>query len=99
MKSNKKLFYEFDCQKRGTHYFPIDNNIYFQDDITHDTISSLNKEIRLLGSELELTNGILNIGKTPIKGYRWGIVQRWTGASWQAWQLHWRSLENLESGS
>ena len=38
----------------GDNLYTIDNNIYFQDDITHDTISSLNKEIRLLGSELEL---------------------------------------------
>jgi ATP-dependent protease ClpP protease subunit len=32
--------------------YTLDNNIYFQSDITLDTISELNKEIRILGSEL-----------------------------------------------
>jgi len=45
--------------------YVIDNNIYFQDDITHESISSLNREIRLLGNELIIMGNNFGI-ETPV---------------------------------
>ncbi len=33
--------------------------------------------------EKESATGFFNLFSTPIKGYRWGVVQRWTGTTWQ----------------
>ena len=47
--------------------YTIDNNIYFQDDITLDTITTLNKEIRLMGSYLITMGNDYNIPPPPIR--------------------------------
>jgi ATP-dependent protease ClpP protease subunit len=47
--------------------YTIDNNIYFQDDITHDSISALNKELRLLALELSTMATTYDMEPPPIK--------------------------------
>lgn len=51
----------------GDNIYTIDNNIYFQDDITLDTITTLNKEIRLMGSYLITMGNDFNIPPPPIR--------------------------------
>jgi len=51
--------------KSEDNLYVIDNNIYFQDDITHESISSLNKEIRLLANELIIMGNNFGI-ETPV---------------------------------
>jgi len=36
-----------------------------------------------VGIELTSTIGFANTGTTAIKGYRWAIVQRWSGTAWE----------------
>ena len=47
--------------------YTIDNNIYFNDDITMDTITSLNKEIRHLQNKLQTVAIKMGIEPPPIK--------------------------------
>jgi ATP-dependent protease ClpP protease subunit len=47
--------------------YVIDNNIYFQDDITQDSISQLNKEIRLLQNDLLALSSNYEIDPPVIK--------------------------------
>ena len=47
--------------------YTIDNNIYFNDDITMDTITSLNKEIRHLQNKLQSVSIKMGIEPPPIK--------------------------------
>ena len=54
-------------QQQQDNIYSIDNNIYFQDDITLDSISSLNKEIRLLANGLLAMSSSLGIESPIIK--------------------------------
>lgn len=47
--------------------YTIDNNIYFQDDITMDSITSLNKELRQMQSKLIELGNSYNIDPPPIR--------------------------------
>lgn len=51
----------------GDNIYTIDNNIYFQDDITLDTITTLNKEIRLMSSYLITMGNDYSIPPPPIR--------------------------------
>ena len=51
----------------GDNIYTIDNNIYFQDDITLDTITTLNKEIRLMSSFLITMGNDYSIPPPPIR--------------------------------
>ena len=56
--------------KRGStedNSYVVDNNIYFNDDITMDTINKLNKQMRALQTKLVTMGNNLNIEPPPIR--------------------------------
>ena len=56
--------------KRGStedNSYVVDNNIYFNDDITMDTINKLNKQMRALQTKLVAMGTNLNIEPPPIR--------------------------------